>query len=158
MGMIGAYLAVDRIVLDQLAEGKLKLEHIDCDQYADLDIDKSWQAIHFMLCNRLDNGTPPQGYVVPMISEQFLEFGQYGAFYLLPEQVQQASVFLQSLTEAELSKLYHFDVLAEAQIYPIYEGDNGAEFFEYVAEYVQQIQSFYAETVLKQQGIIFYIA
>ncbi len=158
MGMIGGYLAVDRTLIEQLAQGKRKLDDIDMEDFSDLDIDKSWQAIHFVLCGELDNGMPPKGYVVPMVSDQFLEFGEYGAFYLLPEQVKEASLFLESLPEEELKNLYDFDVLVKEEIYPIYDGDNSDEFFEYIADYVKQIRVFYATMVRKEQGVIFYIA
>ncbi len=158
MGMIGGYLAVDRTLIEQLAQGKQNMDDVDMEHFADLDIDKSWQAIHFILCGELSDGTPPKGYVVPMIGGQFLEFGEYGAFYLFPEQVQEASQYLESLTEEELKNLYNFDALAKNEIYPIYDGDNGDEFFEYIAEYLQNIKTFYATMVRKEQGVIFYIA
>ncbi|WPP40065.1 YfbM family protein [Paenibacillus hunanensis] len=158
MGMIGGYLAVDRTLVEQLAQGKRNLEDIDLEDFSGLDIDKSWQALHFMLCGELVDGAPPKGYVVPMISGQFLEFGEYGAFYLFPEQVQEASRFLESLTEEELKSMYDFDVLVKEEIYPIYAGDQADEFFEYIAEYLKQIKTLYATMVRKEQGVIFYIA
>ncbi len=158
MGMIGGYVAVDRTLIEQLAQGKRNMDDIDMEHFADLDIDKAWQAIHFVLCGTLMDGTPPKGFVVPMISKQHIDFGEYGAFYLFPEQVQEASQFLESLTEEEFQQMYDFNMLVENEIYPIHDGDHADEFFDYIAEYLQNIKTFYATIVRKEQGVVFYIA
>ena len=64
MGMAGTFIAVEELLLRQLINGDKDILEIDPTQYQTLYVDKSWQAIQFLLCKDVDGGEPPM-YVVP---------------------------------------------------------------------------------------------
>lgn len=66
MGMIGYYIALPEEEIQQLAARTKMLEDMDPYNRENLDIDKSWQALYYLLCEDICDGGPPLGYVVPM--------------------------------------------------------------------------------------------
>lgn len=64
MGMAGTYIAVEELLLRQIINGDKDILEIDPTQYQTLYVDKSWQAIQYLLCKDVDGGDPPM-YVVP---------------------------------------------------------------------------------------------
>ena len=60
MGMTGNYVLLPEETIQQIAEKKLDFFDIapPTEDNMSLDIDKSWQAIHFLLCGGLDDGEP----------------------------------------------------------------------------------------------------
>ncbi|MEW4369006.1 YfbM family protein [Paenibacillus kandeliae] len=158
MGMIGCYMALDLIDIEKLAQGHLQPEDLDFDNERRLDIDKAWQGIHFWLCEELYDGAPPQGYIVPMRADQALLLEPYGAFYLYPQQVQQAVDWLDTMNEEQLRLLYRFSDMVSDEIYPIFEGEDEQEFYNYLHEYLLEIQKFYKQVAAAEQGVVFYIS
>ncbi len=159
MGMLGHYTAVDNEIIRRLTEGQELLEdlEIELENEDQLDIDKSWQGIHYLLCGSIDDGAPPLGYVVPMLDEQNIEFEPFGAFYLHPAQVAEASQAISGLTEERAKELYAFDKMVEDAVYPIVEGEDGAAFFDYIWTYLREIKQFYTQASAEGKGLIFYI-
>lgn len=157
MGMIGQYVAMPNELIVKLAEGSLLLNDVDLQKYEGLDIDKSWEGIHFWLTEELNDGEPPQGYVVPLRDEQYLDFGSFGAFYLFVDQVKEAAVYLERVTEDELKERYDFQTMVDEQIYPLVEGDEQQEFYDYMKVNLDEIGRFYAKSVAEGKGIVFYI-
>lgn len=158
MGMIGYYVAIPDEQIKLLAQGELKLEVLDPYALEQLDIDKSWQGIHYLLCQELDNGEPPLGYAVPLLDNQGLEFGDFGAFYLTPEQVAEAAAALAQLSESALRDRYDFAEFAREQIYPLIEGEDGGEFLDYLLSHLVNLQVFYRQAEAEGNGIVFYIS
>ncbi|MGG3311076.1 DUF1877 family protein [Paenibacillus lautus] len=70
MGMYGYYFAIDDKLVQQIATGEIALENLKIEDYPGLDIDRSWEAIHYLLCGDIVEGEPPLSYVVPMTTEQ----------------------------------------------------------------------------------------
>lgn len=158
VGMIGYYVAIPEEQIKLLAQGELMLEDLDPYALEQLDIDKSWQGIHYLLCKELDNGEPPLGYAVPMLDDQGLDFGEFGAFYLTHEQVVEASAALAQLSESALKDRYDFAEFAKEQVYPIIEGEDGGEFLDYLLGNLVNLQVFYRKAEAEGEGIVFYIS
>ncbi|MBP1996540.1 YfbM family protein [Paenibacillus eucommiae] len=157
MGMIGNYIALDDIQIKQIADGEIELEQLDLTANETLDIDKSWQAIHYLLCGDICEGAPPLGYVVPMLDENMVDFAEYGAFYLFCAQVEEAFHAVAKLSERDVVNLYRFEAMLEDGVYPIVSDEDGESFFEYLLANLRAIQSFYEKVAAKKQGVIFYI-
>ncbi|WP_411349575.1 YfbM family protein [Paenibacillus sp. WLX2291] len=157
MGMTGKYLAVDSSELEKLVQGQWKVDQLDVDHYPELDIDKSWQGIHLWLCRDYFDGQPPQGYVVPMLKDQALELEPYGAYYLYPQQVQQAAEWLAASTDEQLASSYDFASMMEQAVYPTIEGEDEQEFYDYLHAHLRDIQTFYQIAVTTGHGIVFYV-
>ena len=160
MGMIGNYVAVKGDTLEKIKSGELDFFDIDPEKCPTLDIDKSWQAIHYMLCKgEIAEGDPPMGYVVPMHSDNLLDVEMdFGAFMITCEQVQEAYEAIKNIYEAQFRAKYDIKSLAEDEVYPVVDADTDDEtFFEYLFDYFNQIRDFYKQAIENSQEIIFYI-
>ncbi|MFD0715308.1 YfbM family protein [Paenibacillus sp. GCM10027626] len=159
MGMIGCYVALDEKEINQLASAEIKLEDLDPYDREKLDIDKSWEAIHYMLCGDISDGEPPFGYIVPLGNDNYLEFAEFGAFYLKPEQVAEGYQAIKPLTRSDCLALYNFEAMLKDEVYPLFSGDeeSGDQFFDYIFSYLEQIRNYFEKAVAAGQGIVFYI-
>lgn len=160
MGMTGSYIAVDDTLLNQIISGEESLlDFIDSDAYETLDIDKSWHAVHYLLCGEISDGEPPMGYAVPMLNENNIDCEEdfIGAFYLTPRQVEEASGFLNALSDDDLKKMYDFGSMLKDEIYPLTEDDEESEIYEYIYSYLEEIKEYFGRAAEKSLAVIFYI-
>lgn len=157
MGMSGYYFAIDDKLVHAIATGETALEDLNPDDYPGLDIDKSWEVIHYLLCENIAEGEPPLGYVVPMLTDQSIPFGDFGAFYLRAGQVSEAHQAMAELDEAQLRLRYNFQAMVEEQIYPIVSDEDENELFAYMLQHYNEIRRFYGQTAAEGKGLIFYI-
>ena len=159
MGMLGNYIAVDEEELKRIRSGKEDVFDINPEDYPALDIDKSWQAVHYLLCGSIDDGEPPMEYVVPIRDENFIESGmEFGAFFADAGQVREAVEYLDSLGEDELKCMFDFDAMLRDEVYPIMDEDDEDGFFEYLCGYIGKIKKFYKETAERRSAVIFYVS
>ncbi|UVI27311.1 YfbM family protein [Paenibacillus spongiae] len=161
MGMRGYYFAVNDNLVQQIAAGDIALKSLKIDDYPGLDIDRSWEAIHFLLCGDISDGEPPLGYVVPLTSDKGIDFGSFGAFSLRAEQVAEALQAMSELDESQLRLRYDFTAMVKDEIYPL-EHDTVSDededvFFAYMLQHFNEIRRFYSQTAAGGKGLIFYI-
>ena len=158
MGMIGNYVATDSDMLQQIENGALDLLDIDSEEHPTLDIDKSWQAIHFLLCDDIADGEPPFGYVVPMRDENALDIEMdFGAFALTSVETREAYECIKNIGEEELREKYDFQSFIDNEIYPVIDDEDMDDFFDYIYENFKSIQEFYKTASESGKGIVFYI-
>ncbi|MDR2921105.1 MAG: YfbM family protein [Tannerella sp.] len=158
MGMIGNYIAIESDKLEQVKNNELDILDIDTDEYPSLDIDKSWQAIHFLLCGNIDDGKPPLGNVVPMRDDNWLGAEMdYGAFSITPKEVLEAYNAIKGMGEDELRQKYNFESLLENEIYPVVEDEDPDDFFDYTYANFKSIQEFYQIASENNYAVIFYV-
>lgn len=158
MGIIGNYIAIDSDIIQKIQQSQTDFFEIDPDKYPTLDIDKSWEAIHFLLCGVKSDGEPPLGNVVPMREENELNIEMdYGAFALTYQQVRETYLQIKDLGEQDLRAKYDIKTFVEKGIYPTVSDEDEDNFFEYIYENFKLIQDFYKESSENNVGIIFYI-
>ncbi|RJE87419.1 DUF1877 family protein [Paenibacillus sp. 1011MAR3C5] len=161
MGMRGYYFAMADNLVQQIAAGDLALKSLKIDNYPGLDIDRSWEAIHYLLCGNIADGEPPLGYVVPLTSDKGIEFGSFGAFSLRAEQVAAALQAMSELDEAQLRLRYDFPIMLKEEVYPLEQGvvsDEDADaFFAYILQHFNEIRRFFSQAAAEGKGLIFYI-
>ena len=160
MGMTGCYIALDGNVLQQLRNNTLDLLDIDEEECVTLDIDKSWQAIQFLLCKEASSGASPLGYVVPLGQRDNIldaEPDYQFACFLTPEQTRKAYKAIEGMSEKELRQQYDYRAMVKNNIYPIVEEDNEDDFFDYIFGNFMELKMFYKETSQQNQGVVFYI-
>jgi hypothetical protein len=161
MGMRGYYFAMDDNLVQKIAAGDIALKSLKIDDYPGLDIDRSWEAIHYLLCGDISDGDAPLGYVVPLTSDRGIDFGSYGAFSLRAEQVAEALQAMSTLDEAQLRLRYDFPAMVKNEVYPLepdtVSDEDKDEFFAYMLQHFNEIRRFYSQTVAKGKGLIFYI-
>jgi len=157
MGMIGSYYAMDNDQIHAIAEGTLDLEQLTPEPTATLDIDKSWQIINYLLCGNIIGGEPPLGYIVPMLGENLLDFGDFGAFYLYHKQVVEGYNAVAALTKEDVLARYDFKAMQQDGVYPITEEEDSKELFDYLYTHLNAIQSFYQKAAADGHGVVFYV-
>lgn len=161
MAIRGYYFAMEDELVQQIAAGSTQLGSLNIDKYPGLDIDRTWEAIHYLLCGDISDGPAPLGYVVPLHSDQGIEFGAYGAFCLRAAQVAEALDAIFRLDEAQLRLRYDFRTMAMEEVYPLdpdtVSDDDADAFFAYLLQFFTEIQRFYSQTVAAGKGIIFYL-
>ncbi|WP_042163313.1 YfbM family protein [Paenibacillus gorillae] len=157
MGMIGCYFTIDNTLMQQVIEGETSLNDLNPHDYPNLDIDKSWEGIHYLLCKDISDGEPPLSYVVPLITDQHLDYGSFGAFYLRAGQVAEAYQAIAELDEAQLRLQFDFQKMIEEEIYPFSADEDENELFEYLLQNFNEIKRFYSQTAAEGKGVIFYI-
>ena len=129
MGILGSYMSIEENLFEQSIRG----EAIGVEKFQQLDIDKSWEMIHFLMCRCKEKGEPPMGYVVPMREENELDFGEDTdgrVFYITAQQVREADEFLQSLSDDALRERY-----------------------DYIYSYLTKIREFYHQAAEKGHAI-----
>lgn len=157
MGMIGMYYAFEQNVIDQIAEGTVELDDLFPFTGPELDIDKTWQVIQFIVCQQAFDGTGPSRYVVPMINEQHLNFGDYAAFYLHADQVKQAAQVIADWQPEQLRERCDVKAMLEDAVYPLMEEEDTEELLNYITPHFQALQTFYQERAAADQGLVFAI-
>src|SRR5690349_5871310 len=145
MGMRGYYFTLDDNLVQQIAAGDIALNSLKIDNYPGLSIDRSWEAIHYLLCGVISDGGPPLGYVVPLTSDKGIDFGSFGAFSLRAEQVAEALQAMSELDEAQLRLRYDFPAMVKEEVYPLdpdtVSDEDADEFFAYMLQYFNEIRS-----------------
>lgn len=162
MGMIGTYIAIENFLLSQIINGEKSILEIDPTQCPPLDVDKSWRAIHYLLCKDIENGKPPMGYVVPIRSDNELDCElDFEAFYITAQQVKEATNFLNSLDDKALENMYDFKSMQENAIYPLHGNENEMDagtLYNYIYSYLIKLKEYFNQTVQKEYAIILYFS
>lgn len=162
MGMIGIYIAIENFLFSQIINGEKSILEIDPTQCQSLNVDKSWRAIHYLLCKDIENGRPPMGYVVPIRDSNELDCElEFGAFYITVQQVKEATNFLNSLSDNVLENMYDFKSMQENAVYSLHGNENemDAGFFnEYIYSYLVKLREYFNQTAVKGYAIILYFS
>lgn len=141
-------------ICDVLAE----LEEADEDKDRHLDIDKSWHAIHFLLCNQAWEGKPPLGNVVlggTPLGEEDVGYGP--ARFLTPKEVQQASEALAKISVKELLSRFDGKAMDKAEIYPEGWAETPEDHLEYIGDFYPQLVEFFHTTASKGEAMLVYL-
>lgn len=161
MGMRGNYVAFENSLLSQIINGDKDIFDIDPTQCLCLDVDKSWQAIQYLLCKGIDGGEPPNGYVVPIRDENELNCKfDFGVFYITAKQVKEASDYLNSLDDSTLMNMYDFKLMKDNGIYSLSGNESANEadiFYEYIYSYLDKLKKYFELMAEKEYAIIFYV-
>ncbi|MBP1996712.1 YfbM family protein [Paenibacillus eucommiae] len=157
MGMIGLYKAVPEHLVKKLAAGDLTVEELISFSGEELDIDKAWQGIHYVLTGKIMGGDQPLGNVVPMLDDQGMDLHDFGAFYLYPEQVKAAIEAISEYSQEQFSAKFEQNNPIQEQVYPVGSDEDYQEFLDYLYQYFTAIQSFYRSIAAAGNGVIFYI-
>lgn len=165
MGMIGNLLRVTPKELEEILNDSTVLEekvYSDDTKESDLlDIDKTWEAIFYLLTGypvaEIENAKPPLSWT--LFSGQLVDVDQdmgYGpAHYLTAEQVKQVSKELESISSESLRQKYDGKKMNEAGIYPQIWDE--PESIEYLLDNFELLQEFYKDAGNSNMAVITFI-
>lgn len=162
MSMIGNFIRVSSAQLEALLQAPEQIsDFLYSEKYRDdtttehLDIDKSWQIIHFLLTGDPWGGERPLAAVVLGGAELGEEDVGYGpARFLRSEEVSEVAAALQRITETDLWKRFDEKRVAKAGIYPQgWTNDDSG----YVLENFALLKRFYAAASQEKQAVLQFI-
>jgi hypothetical protein len=124
--------------------------------FADLDVDKAWHAIHFLLTGTAWEGAPPLNFIAAGGTEIGDDLGYGPARGLTSGEVRRLAAALEALPRDSLLQRFDPAALTAAEIYPDIwdrppeEDDTRA----YVAEYYEQLRSFIMEAAAASEALL----
>lgn len=165
MSMCGSYLRVTDDQFEQvLKKPDLILDMLFPEDDAEfeagryLDIDKSWQLIHFLLTGDALSGDQPLCNAVlggEEIGDVEVVYGP--ARFLLPEQVVEVNAALASITEDALWERFDAEAARKAEIYP--QGWNGSnEDRSYILHHFRNLKTYFHDAASAQEPVILYLS
>lgn len=125
-----------------------------------VDLDKAWHGIHFLLTGSAWGGEEPLCYLVKGGAQVGdVDVGYGPARVLRPDQVTNWSAALSAISEDELRRRFNRQAMAKEQIYPeIWDGEREDESIGYLLEYYGVLRTFVKRTGAQQKGALIYIA
>lgn len=163
MSMIGNFFA---ITPDQLKALQAEPDGVEALIYAEdgpdpdrqLDVDKAWHAIHFLLTGSTWEGDAPYALAVLGGTEIGEDVGYGPARYLLPAQVADIASALAGTSAQELGGRFDPDAMDAAEIYPqIWRDDDPADALGYVLENYKALVAFYQSAAARGDALLLYI-
>jgi hypothetical protein len=123
---------------------------------AELDIDKAWHGLHFLLCGSAGEALGPLGSAVLGGKEIGADSGHGPARYLEPPEVNAIAHALGSLTSEVLAERFDPAALDQHKVYPGRWVAND-EHKEWLCDAFSQLQSFYRSAAEAGHAVLLYI-
>ncbi|MEY2934020.1 MAG: hypothetical protein RL033_4769 [Pseudomonadota bacterium] len=124
--------------------------------FADIDVDKAWHAIHFLLTHTAWEGAPPLNFVVTGGTEVGDALGYGPARGFTSAEVRLVADALEALTPDVLLQRFDPAALTAAEIYP-QTWDRPPEEDDtrgYVADYFDQLRSFVIDAAAAGEAML----
>lgn len=159
MSMIGNYRKITTEELSDLINNPDKLSEFlySEENYSkNFNIDKAWQAIHFLLNNDAWKGTPPLSNAVlggQIISDEDIGYGP--ARYLNVDEVEKVSFALNKISAEDLLERFDANALRINDIYPNIEWDETDQ--EYICQNYTELQKYFRSAANEKLAMILFI-
>ncbi len=159
MSMIGNLLAVTQKELDSLNDNPESISEVLYETREDdvIDLDKSWQVIHFILTGSPYGGNPPicnAIFGLQPIGEEDVGYGP--AMGTPSEVVSKISAALSDISENEFCKMFNPESIAKADIYPQIWSEDGI-LNDYIVPNFNELKAFYSEAAANNLAVITFI-
>jgi hypothetical protein len=163
MGMIAMFRRLTEADLSRLREEpELVADYLGEDEpdgfgpFADLDVDKAWHAIHFLLTGSAWEGDPPLNFIVTGGVEMGEDLGYGPARGLNSGEVRTLAAALKTIPADALLQRFDPAALTSAEIYPEIwdrppEKDDPRG---YVSEYYDQLRSFVLDAAFEGEALL----
>lgn len=155
MGMIAHFCRIDSATLEKLRADDSLLESYlygDDETPANIDIEKAWHGLHYLLTANNDNQTLAETILG---GEGFGQEMDYGPARLLDAPlVADIAAALDQLDEAALSAAYAPQAMQDAGIYPEVWVDEGQEALDYLLIYYRTLQAFYRTAAANGEAVL----
>jgi hypothetical protein len=161
MGIIASFMAVTKNDLTKIQQNPNLLDEISSSDLNEnnIDLDKAWHGIHFLLTGQADGGEAPLAWAITggeILGDDPEEYDQgYGpALFLTTEQVQAVAQALSNLSKDEFAARFDAKAMAKKDIYPnIWERDS-QEALDYLLHYYEILVAFYQHAAARNLAVI----
>jgi hypothetical protein len=168
MSMIGIILRVANQQLNDFLNDSALLEEFSDSEGIEesgnqLDLDKSWDAINFLLTGHsldtIETAEPPLSQIIfsGQIIDEDQDMGYGPAQYLKPEQVREINTALSKVSILDFRQKYNAGKMNEKGVYPQAWQDDEDE-KDYLCDNFENLKAFYEKASQEGQAIITYIA
>ncbi|MBO2010520.1 YfbM family protein [Siccationidurans soli] len=147
--------------VDKADSGRLPKEA----QGEDLNLDKAWHGLHYLLTGTDWGGPEPTCYLLAGGAqvgdeEEHDVYGYGPARILMPAQVAAFRTVVDALTVAEIQRRYNGPAMTKLKIYPeIWDREaETSENLEFLEEAASELRAFLGCATRQQQAIILYLA
>lgn len=156
MSIVMYYCSVDRETLDQLIAEPGKIEQAIMSAPSDVstNVDKEWEAIHFVLTGDIVEGDGPRASVIHGGIPFGPDHGCGSVRYLTPDVVKAVASALEEVTGEELRLGFKPELMED--VYP--EGkwcDPDSDYtFESLLDQMDQLQDFYSRAASDNRAVL----
>jgi hypothetical protein len=150
---------IDTLLSDPETFKQILFSESEDEEDCRLNLDKTWHAIHFLLCGSAWRGELPLGFILMGGTEvKEIDAGHGPAHVFKPAEVKQIAEALEPITRQELRHRFNGKVFAKNDIYPeIWGGPLEQCLDQYVLEYFEVLKEFIAGTRDAGNGLIVYM-
>lgn len=160
MSMIGHFRRLEESGIGELAscdEDEMASRLFGEDEpEADLDVDKAWHAIHFLLCGSADEASGPLGSAILGGTPIGPDLGYGPARWLSADQVRAVAKALPE--PAELISRYDSQALTDADVYPQIWDEPDDEISDFLGSHYEALRRFYAQAAAENQAMLLWLA
>lgn len=166
MSMNGNFRALPDEELDTLRTDPSRVEQLlyasyfggSSNGHDELEIDKAWHGIHFLLTGSAWEAGLPLGFIVAGGEEVGDDLGYGPARALRSEDVLKIDGALDPLTTDELRRRFDANRMTELEIYPFgWSHDPDGE-LEYLLEFYTELRAFVRRTAERGHGLLVYLS
>jgi hypothetical protein len=124
-----------------------------------LEVDKSWNGIHYLLTGLAEGGSGPLSLTVLGGAELGGDLGYGPARFLMPAQVVEVASALSSTPQSVLAGRFEPKAMARAGVYPqaMWVRD-GAGALEYVLGHYARLVEFYARAAKSGSAVVLWLS
>lgn len=124
----------------------------------ELEIDKAWHGLHFLLTGTAWEGSVPLNFIVSGGEEVGDDLGYGPARGLNSEDVKKIDTALDPLTTDELRQRFDADRMTELEIYPFgWSHDPDGE-LDYLLEFFTELRAFVRRTAERRHALLVYLS
>ncbi|MFY2765149.1 YfbM family protein [Arenimonas sp. MALMAid1274] len=121
----------------------------------DVDLDKSWHGIHYLLTGTAWAGEPPLNFLAgagQTVGNVDVGYGPARSFS--SDEVAAIHAALAPVTRDSLRARFDSDAMAKLDIYPAIWRDEGDGAFDYCADYFDELKAFIADASARGLGLL----
>jgi len=161
MSMISVWRLADDEQIEELVREPEQIEALLDEEGPDIDLDRAWHGIHFLLAGTARETAGPRGFILGGRRVGEINVGYGPARVLTSGEVAVFDDLLQCISDADFRARFDADALIAADIYPgIWErAQTGEEnVLGFLAQHYEQLKQFIAGARRDGMGVITYLA
>jgi hypothetical protein len=156
MGMIGNLLPITSLDLLRLKETPESLPEFQSRSDV-VDVDKMWEALHFLLTGQAFGGTPPLSNALLGGTEIGPDRGYGPVRFLTPDEVQEVATALQGISHVELRSRFNPTDLERNEIYSMNWDEPVDELFDDLRSHFDLVTACYRDAAAKHNAMLLWI-
>jgi hypothetical protein len=165
MSMIGNFRALPDLELQALFANPSRVEELLYESLLggtangnELDVDKAWHGLHFLLTGSAWEGSFPLNFIVAGGEEVGDDLGYGRARGLTSSDVLKIDAALEPLRADELGQRFDAQRMTELQIYPFGWSDDPEGECDYLLEFYADLRAFVRRTAEQRHALLVYLS